>query len=89
MAEHQACLNVMPRCCLSYAKIYNKSDNNNVWRGNIMKVIMGNESDSFLLNPLSSPTSLNDSTAVLRTWVVAILCIQGDASNGCATNGGI
>ena len=51
-----------------------------------MKVIMGNESDSFLLNPLSSPTSSNNSTVMLRTWVVAILCIQGDASNGCATN---
>lgn len=47
---------------------------------------MGNESDSFLLNPLSFPTSSDDSTAMLKTWGVAILCIQGDASNGCATN---
>ena len=53
-----------------------------------MKVIMGNKSDSFLLNPLSSPTSSDGSTAMLRTWGVAILCIQEDASNGCATNGG-
>ena len=53
-----------------------------------MKVIMGNESDSFLLNPLSSPTSLNDSTAMLGTWGGVILCIQEDVSNGCATNGG-
>lgn len=51
-----------------------------------MKVIMGNESDSFLLNPLSSPTSSNDSTAVLGTLGEATLCKQGDASNGCATN---
>ena len=49
---------------------------------------MGNESDSFLLNPLSSPTSLNDSIAILGTLGGAILCKQGDASNGCATNGG-
>ena len=53
-----------------------------------MKVIMGNESDSFLLNPLSSPTSSNGSTAMLGTWGEATLCKQGDASNGCATNGG-
>lgn len=53
-----------------------------------MKVIMGNESDSFLLNPLSSPTFSNDSTAMLRTLGGATLCKQGDASNGCATNGG-
>ena len=49
---------------------------------------MENESDLFLLNPLSSPTSSNGSTAMLGTWGGAILCIQGDASNGCATNGG-
>lgn len=33
------------------------------------------------------PTSLNGSTAMLGTWGGAILCIQGDASKGCATNG--
>ena len=32
------------------------------------------------------PTSSNDSTAMLGTWVVAILCKQGYASNGCTTN---
>lgn len=53
-----------------------------------MNVIMENESDLFLLNPLSSPTFSNGSTAMLGTWREAILCIQGDASNGCATNGG-
>ena len=40
------------------------------------------------LNPLSFPTSSNGSTVMLGTWGGAILCIQGDASNGCATNGG-
>ena len=53
-----------------------------------MKIIMGNESDSFLLNPLSSLSSSNNSTAMLGTCRGAILCIQEDASNGCATNGG-
>ena len=53
-----------------------------------MNVIMGNESDLFLLNPLSSPTSLNGSTTMLGTLGGATLCIQGDASNGYATNGG-
>ena len=58
------------------------------YKKDLLKVIMGNESDSFLLNPLSSPTSLNDSIAILGTLGGAILCKQGDASNGCATNGG-
>lgn len=48
---------------------------------------MENESDSFLLNTLSFSTSSNDSKAMLRTWVEAILCKQGDASNDYATNG--
>lgn len=53
-----------------------------------MNVIMENESDLFLLNPLSSPTSLNDSTSMSGTWREAILGIQEEASNGYATNGG-
>ena len=37
---------------------------------------------------ITFPTSSNSSTAMLWTCGGAILCIQEDASNGCATNGG-